>query len=261
GACGWAVALAPGTPRVAMALYGVLTVMAAGGAVRLGRSAGLTQHHLFGGAYLAQMLLWNYPPTERFLFPLCPLLLAGLHTEVMHVRGMVSRTFENSGPGLRGRARVAATAVFGGLVFVVLLAAVRGMVWLVPGVINPFGSARLTELKVYSWIRGNLPAKARVLADREAVVYLQTGHRGLRLFSSTLPLYRSDEAQIYQPILSIVGISEGHGLEYLLYTDLDYHTETANINNRKVRELLDRNPKLRAVYTVSGWRLYRIGQQ
>ena len=61
------------------------------GAVRLGLRRGFTQYHAFAAVYLGMLLVWHYPPNERFVIPVFPLLAAGFASEICLIAGLVKR--------------------------------------------------------------------------------------------------------------------------------------------------------------------------
>ena len=80
-----------------------LAIAAIAGTVRLAKQRGVTPYHGFAAAYVAILLVWHYPPNERFMLPVFPVVLAGLGCELARL-----------GPlGLANR--VAGVAMAGGL--------------------------------------------------------------------------------------------------------------------------------------------------
>jgi len=61
------------------------------GTARLARQRGVSTYHWFAAAYAAILLVWHFPPNERFMLPVCPLLLAGLATELAHLFWIVKK--------------------------------------------------------------------------------------------------------------------------------------------------------------------------
>ncbi len=62
------------------------------GIVRLGRTS---LYALFGLFSAAMMLIWHFPPNQRFVLPLAPLLLAGFWSEATHFAGLVQAAFRH----------------------------------------------------------------------------------------------------------------------------------------------------------------------
>src|SRR5262249_1174211 len=72
-------------PYGAKALERVAAVAGIAGAVRLARRTGRFQYPLAALGISALLLVWHYVPDQRFVFPIYPLLLAGLWTELANV--------------------------------------------------------------------------------------------------------------------------------------------------------------------------------
>ena len=62
------------------ALTQTIAVGMIAGVVRLLRRPGAALYGWFCLFYSAMLLIWHYPPNERFVLPMFPLLLAGLGT-------------------------------------------------------------------------------------------------------------------------------------------------------------------------------------
>ena len=60
----------------------VVAVAMLAGVVRLVRRGIAVDYAVFGAISLGILAVWHYPPNERFVLPLFPLLLVGLVTEV-----------------------------------------------------------------------------------------------------------------------------------------------------------------------------------
>jgi len=71
-----------GKTTFGMHLSRFLSIGAIVGVVRLARTRGVTPYHGLAAAYTAILLVWHFPPVERFLLPLFPLLLAGVGSEL-----------------------------------------------------------------------------------------------------------------------------------------------------------------------------------
>ena len=52
--------------------------VAIAGVLILARRKGVTHYHAFALGLLPMLAVWHYPPVQRFVLPLLPLLLAGL---------------------------------------------------------------------------------------------------------------------------------------------------------------------------------------
>ncbi len=62
---------------LSLTLARVLAVGILWGAIQIVREGHFRHYAAFAVLYLAQLLIWNYPPTSRFVLPLFPLLVCG----------------------------------------------------------------------------------------------------------------------------------------------------------------------------------------
>ena len=58
------------------------------GIVRLVKSGKAVHYAIFAGGTAFMLVIWHFPPNERFVLPLAPLAFAGLVTEMEHFVGM-----------------------------------------------------------------------------------------------------------------------------------------------------------------------------
>ncbi len=65
----------------------VVAIAAIAGCVRLTMRKRALQYPLAALGMSAILLVWHFPPDQRFVFPLYPLLLMGLATEVRNICG------------------------------------------------------------------------------------------------------------------------------------------------------------------------------
>src|SRR5581483_6807455 len=60
----------------------VIAIAMISGVVRLARRGVMLQYAAFALVSIGMLLVWHFPPTERFVLPLLPLLIAGLVEEL-----------------------------------------------------------------------------------------------------------------------------------------------------------------------------------
>lgn len=200
------------TPMAIVALHalGILTIV---GTVRHVKRIGLTPHHLFTGGYVVLLLIWHYPPNERFLFPLTPVLLAGCWTGIRDLGAM-----------FKGRRRA----------LPVVLATCLGTFALVLGVLgwahfyNWLGGLRqmrVASCPVYEWIERNTPVEAEFLATDDALLYLYTGRTACRPVVPTRYFYRDDRGGVRRFVGSLAPFARQHHLAYVIAGPRDWRGE------------------------------------
>ena len=79
----------------------VVGVAMISGIVRLFRRGIAVQYCFFAVISCAMLIVWHFPPNERFVLPLCPLLLAGLLTEIEFIAKMLQSAFRHKDIGQR----------------------------------------------------------------------------------------------------------------------------------------------------------------
>ncbi len=202
----------------------VLTAAAIAGVIRLAREGRFPQYALFGAAFFVQALVWHYPPGERFLFSVTPLLVAGLYREASNVTGAIRRAWRSGEPS-----QGAAAAVFATLLVVLgTLALVRNGTVLLknyPDINRQQRQLLASRLADYRWMVSNLSPKERVLSYYDPVLYLYTGMQSCRLTIDTIPLYREEPEKVREIVLSAPLFARRHQMRYVYITDVDFHAE------------------------------------
>ena len=134
--------------------------------------------HSFAIVSCAILVVWHFPPNERFVLPLAPLLLAGLITELEHLASMIRLALRHKDVGQRvvaaGMGLVVAAVVIGAVVLQFIMA---------------FGylhdSAQMQREKLADqcappskWIDANVPPGIKPRSSRTTIrfLYLYTGH-------------------------------------------------------------------------------------
>lgn len=238
--------------------HAIVVVLVLYGNIRLAlrrRISFLQWYALFS---LPLILVWHFPPNERFLLPLLPLLIGGaaeaLRPLVSDLRILASKRGDPQ--------RIAATGILAGLI-----AMVGWICW--QNVDASFGlhrevlardHGRLEELRpVYQWARSHLGPDARVLAFQEGRFYLWTGREAINPPRPTRTYYRERTDEALQFFLSYATIAMHHGLGYLLRTPWDLEGDLPAQERSQYFAALDRDSSLEPVFsTGEGIVLYRI---
>lgn len=104
----------------------VVAIAALAGVVRLARRTKDLRYPLTALGFSIMLLLWNFQPDQRFVFPLYPLLLAGLWTELKNVLNTVRISWEKRTKADR-TAALAVGTVLGGFALFVATATMVGL--------------------------------------------------------------------------------------------------------------------------------------
>jgi hypothetical protein len=222
-----------------------LGVVVIAGTVRLARRSGMSPYHWFALAYTAILLVWHFPPNNRFLLPLFPLLLAGLATELANFACVM----RNEWP--RGRVHkviVASLCVGGaGVVYVAIVWNNRALSYELPLVISQHRTVLASDRRAFAWISQNAPT-GNFYAYDDPVFYLYTGRHAASLPVAPLPFYREDRESILRPFRAMPAFARQQHLDYLLFTAADFHRDLGEAERAEVRRILSREKALDPIY-------------
>ena len=84
------------------------------------RKGVMVPYALFGLISVLILILWHFPPNERFVLPLLPLVLAGLVTEFEQLYANIRAAFRH-----KDRSQRVAAGIFGVGVWLVVVAGSR----------------------------------------------------------------------------------------------------------------------------------------
>ena len=170
------------------------------------------------------MLVWHYTPDQRFVFPLYPLLLAGLWTELENLCRMLQTSwrkpaFADRAAAMAGAGVVAAFAAF------VVFTTMFGLFRFLPGLFDAYRADLEARRPAYAWIARNTPGAASVFAYDDPLLYLYTGRKSLSLPIPPKLQYHDDQAGIDQLLDSIPDFANRHGASYALVTPGDFYRD------------------------------------
>ncbi len=233
------------------AIWGILGMAALASVFRQARRTGLNPYHGFAAAYLILLLVWHYPPNERFAFAVLPVFLAGLPFDLASI-GATLRCFP---PPRRWALR-------GGLAALAACWAALIAVHIGYGIPAAIRGARLqlaANRSAYQWIARNTPDSAAFLAYDDPLVYLYTGRAACRRVVPTRYFYRDDREGVRQIFNSIPAFARNHHLQYLVTTAADWHGEMlpADLVEGFSRQV-EKSPEQSLVFRSPFARVYRF---
>ncbi len=252
---GGLIVYAPGDSAGPRFMARTLGLLAAAGAARLVRTAGLTQYHLFAAGYSLQLLLWDYAPNERFLLPLMFLLAAGFVVELAGIYRMV-RSLPSNGSAVY---RAAGAVLAGFVLFVLGLIAARNCqaaFYSIPDIFHRYSRLADGSRGAYEWIARNTPPDACFLANFDPTFYLHTGRRACRLTYESRMFFPGNEWAMAQATASMDQFARARNLSYILVTVLDYQPDY-----RVAEQVLGPNPRVKLCYSSPQVRIYALKQE
>ena len=235
----------------------VIAVAMISGIVRLARRRVAVDYALFALVSTGILLIWHFPPNERFVVPLYPLLLAGLVTELGFLAKMLRAAFGHKDIGQRMVAAVFSAGVATVFGTALVLQFYTTFIYLEAS--SDQKAAKLRDLEAaYSWIGANLPPSATVLSYDDPLLYLYTGRRG-----NYLPLlprwwYAEDHQAIIGAYRNVVAYCRSRGLEYVYFTSDDLDRETGPEDREQIARSIRANPQLTPVFHAGIGTLYKV---
>jgi hypothetical protein len=240
----------------------VIAIAMISGVVRMIRrgamGSGMVQlYALLAAGSCAQLVVWHFPPNERFVLPFLPLAVAGLMTEMEHLSAMLRKGLQHRDASQRVVAAGMLLAVSCVLVGAVGLQIYVGQV-LLPEQETAHRVANADRIASYDWIRTKLPQDATLLSSEDALLYLNTGRHAIR---RTLPppyWYREDHARIIDWMSNFRTFGQEHGLTYLAFTGVDFRQGITDDDRDAIAKAIRSSPDLSPMYQTETATVYRL---
>ena len=235
----------------------VLAVAMIAGIVRLVRRGVAIDYAIFALVSVGILVVWHFPPNERFVLPLFPLLLAGLFAEVEHLAAMLKPAFRH-----RDVSQRIVAGMFAAGLASVFLAALGLQCYMTFISLSDTAAGQRRSLAdrraAYRWMAANLPPGANVLSYDDPLLYLYSGHRGNYLPLLTRWWYAEDHASIVNAYRDLPAYCASRHLAYVYFTKEDLSRETGEQDRAAIEELVRSNPALTPVYSAGIGTVYRI---
>jgi len=238
------------------AISWVITAAAVAGVVTLFRR-GVRYYPVFAALLVAVLLLWQYPPDQRFVYPLFPLYLAGLATKLAEVAGLAVRSWK-TGSGANRMAVVPVLVAIAALAAGSLWSITEGTVVLLP---EYFGERQrqLTRLQpAWQWIAANTRPDARFAAYDDTLLYLYSGRRGYTEPIMPGVVYGPQDAAVTGYIAGLPALWREAGVTHLLFTDYDFLRDLHAPGHDALARLLWDPRRFRLLYTDGTARVYAL---
>lgn len=235
----------------------VIAIAMLAGVVRLVRRGIAVDYAAFAILSLGILAVWHYPPNERFVLPLFPLLLAGLTAEFDHLWNMLKKALHHKDLSQR-----VVAGMFGAATAAVCLTALGAQVYTTFWLLNQIAAQERPKVAdrraAYQWMAANLPAGAKVLSNDDPLLYLSSGHRGSSVLLMPRWWYADDQESVVNAFRNAPAYCMTRGLQYLYSTpdDLSRFTEGKSID--QVLTAVRSNPHLKTVFTGSAGTLYQV---
>ena len=233
-----------GTP-FGMHLARFLAIVVIAGTVRFARERGMTAYHWFALMYTAILLVWHFPPNNRFLLPLFPLLLAGVATELANLAGVIRSAWPRGTPN-----RILSSAIGAGVAGIVCFGAVANFHAVsrdIPAIIHQHRTVLTSNRAAFAWIAQHAPSGDFYAYD-DPVFYLYTGRHAVSLPVAPQPFYREDREAVLRPFRAMPAFASEQHIDYFLFTAADFHRDLPDAERVEVRRILGNDPDLMPLY-------------
>jgi hypothetical protein len=213
-------------------LYGTYVL---GVAVVLGTCAMLwtlrnvTPVGLFAAVYCAMLLVWNFPPNERFALPLLPIALAGAAWLVRRFADEVARTLKSAGVAIKTGVLLAAAAVNG-----------WGLVRTLPAILDADVKQMTEAREAYRWAIESTGPETRFYAYNDALFYLYTGRHAAVPHTLNKSAGLQTRAPVEAMFANIPEWARRRGLAYGVLTASDFSRDLTSEESRRVAEAIAR---------------------
>jgi len=227
------------------------------GVVRLARRGRALDYAVFALPFSAMLVAWHYPPTQRLIAPIHPLLLAGFWIEMQRLGSML-------GAALRQREKPQRVAA--AIVGLMMIGVIAGGAWMhyqvgwriLPREMEEWRRERSADEAAFRWMAAHLPADAQLLTYNDPALFLYTGRRACRLTVPSTYWYRDDHASVGHSYARLADFARARHLGYAYFTDSDFRRDMSEADRRQVIEGLHHNPDLDVVHRFSSATLYRV---
>ena len=235
----------------------VVALVTVAGIVRLYRQGHMRAYILYAAFSSAILLIWHFPPNERFTLPLLPLCLAGLFVEMQNLYTMIRQVLAKPAKDQK---------IAGGLIAAMLALALISSVWRhleADFSVIPAGYAQgrldLAEKRAaYGWMGQNLPSGERVMAYDDPTLYLFTGRYSIHRVIPTRYWYGEDRKSTVGFFRQIDRFAGERGFRYLYVNSSDFRRDLADEEKAAVMETLRTHPALKPVFRTAHGVIYEL---
>jgi len=235
----------------------VVAVAAIAGCVRLARRTKKLQYPAAAAGLTALLLIWHYTPEQRLVFPLYPLLLMGLWTELGNVAQALRVSWKQPARADRCAAAIGAgvMAMFG--LFVVLSTGF-GLFWFLPDLFAAYRADLEARRPAYQWVTEHVPSQASVYAYDDPLLYLYTGRKSCAMPIPTKLLFHDDQAGIHRLLVSMPEFAREYQLGYLLVTRGDFYRDLHEDGAQQLWDAVNSNHDFELRFQSPAVRVYRV---
>ncbi len=224
----------------------LITVTAIAGVVGLYRGS-LRHFACFALLFTVVLVLWQYPPDTRFVYPLLPLFVAGLATKIRDVGTLGVRTWKTSSGANRGASVFVLLLIFGlagGSVYTLA----RGTFVMLP----EYFADRQTQfdqmMPAYRWIAANTPPRARFASYDDTLLYLHSKRQGYTVPILPSLVYGQDPDAVRSYVARLPALWREKEVTHVLVTAYDFRRDLHQPALGALLALTQDHSQLRRIY-------------
>lgn len=238
----------------------VAALMTVSGIVRLYREGRMRAYIGYAALSTAVLVVWHFPPNERFTLPLLPLCLAGLMMEVRNLYGMIRSVMAKPARDQKVAGGLIA-AVVGLAVMVSVSRHLEADFQVIPGGYAQ-GRVDLAEKRVaYGWMSQNLAPGERVMAYDDPTLYLFTGRYSIHRVVPTRYWYGEDQKATVGLFRDIDRYAAERGFRYLYVNGSDFRRDLAAEEKKAVMGVLGGHAGLQPVFRAGSGVVYELAER
>lgn len=235
----------------------VMGVAMISGTVRLVRRGKAELFAIFAAIASVMLLVWHFPPDERFVMPLFPLAFAGFTEELLHLSTMLRGARQHKDRSQRvaavGVAGVAAAFGCGILAY---------QAWTVFSFLPADAQQHRAQLAAsagaYRWVEENTTNDTTFLADRDPLFYLYTGRTATSRPLEPRHWYREDHAAMIGHWATIGSFAQQRGLRYYFSLDSELSRGLDEDDTKKVEQVVHNSRDLERLFHEGPIAIYRF---
>jgi hypothetical protein len=220
----------------------VLGVAAIVGSFRLAKTKPeARQFGVFAAVSALILILWSFPPNERFLLPLLPLLLAGYVTEFSRIGNAMKLSFRHKERSQR-IAGYGVSAFFAGLIAFGIYTQLDIRYSMMPVAMQRERDRLAGSKPMFEWVKQNTSADAKFVVGYDSAFYLYTGRRGSYHIASPLWWYRDEPQKAYQ---NTEAFARENGFNLMYWTPFDRRNDVEQAEQVAIGRKLANSPTLK----------------
>ncbi len=235
----------------------VVAVGAIAGCVRLAMRTRKLQFPMAALGIAAMLLVWHFVPDQRFVFPLYPLLAAGLWTEIANVVKTLRASWAK--PAFSDRCAAAiGGGLIGALAMFIAFTTVFGLSRFLPDLFDAYQADLDARRPAYDWLAHHSARDAAVFAYDDPLVFLYTGRKSCSLPVPPKLYYHDDQAGVDKLLDSIPDFARRYNLSYALVTPGDFYRDLHARGARRLTAAVKSSRDFQPSYAASGATVYEF---